>query len=140
MKLNWGHKIALTFVAFFLLMGTLVFKSINTDFQLVSPDYYEQEIEYQQRIDAINRASNIGVNFIPSDNEYLTITIDRAIDDGFIYFYCPFDQTSDFKVKLNLKNGIQNINTKDLKKGKWEAEVVFKENDLLHIIKKVIVI
>ena len=140
MKFNWGHKIILTFAAFFVLMGTLIFKSINTDFQLVAPNYYEKEIAYQQRIDAINRASNIGLEIIVTPGNYLKISSDEAISNGVLYFYCPFDNSADCQVGLNLKDKEQVLNIQNIKKGKWEVEVVFLKNDLLHVVKKIIIL
>ena len=140
MQLNWGHKIIITFVFFFLLMGTLIYKSINTDFQLVAPDYYEQEIAYQQRIDALKRAKKIEFNINLNKEGNLDLSSKEINQIGEIYFYCPFAKTSDFTVKMDLKNGIQNINLTSKIKGKWEVEVVFEKESLPYIIKQVIVL
>jgi hypothetical protein len=140
MKLNWGHKIIITFGFFFLLMGTLIYKSINTDFQLVAPNYYEQEIAYQQRIDAIKRAENINFKFTLNTEGNLELTSSEVTQKGAVYFYCPFDKTADFQVELGLINNMQNINLSGVKKGKWEVEIRFKRANLLYIIKQVIVL
>ena len=39
--MNWGNKLMLVFIVFALLIGTLVYKSINTKYDLVSKDYYK---------------------------------------------------------------------------------------------------
>lgn len=140
MQLNWGHKIIITFVFFFLLMGTLIYKSINTDFQLVAPNYYEQEIAYQQRIDAIKRAENLDLDFSLDIDGNLDLISNEITQKGILYFYCPFDKSSDFQVELDLKNNNQKINLDRVKKGKWEVEVVFEKENLLYIIKQVIVL
>jgi hypothetical protein len=62
MTLNWGHKITLAFSAFVLLMFTLVYKSMKTDFQLVTKEYYKDELAYQQVIDGTNRANKLKGN------------------------------------------------------------------------------
>ena len=140
MKLNWGHKIIIAFGFFFLLMGTLIYKSINTDFQLVAPNYYEQEIAYQQRIDAINRAENLDFDFSLDIDGNLDLISNEITQKGILYFYCPFDKSADFQVELDLENNTQKINLDGVKKGKWEVEIVFEKANLFYIIKKVIVI
>jgi nitrogen fixation protein FixH len=140
MKLNWGHKIIITFGFFFLLMGTLIYKSINTDFQLVAPNYYEQEIAYQQRIDAIKRAENLDFDLSLDIDGNLDLISSEVIQKGIVYFYCPFDKSSDFQVELGLINNKQSINLGGVKKGKWEVEIRFKRANLLYIIKQIIVL
>ena len=52
MAINWGTKIFLLYSAFVLLIGTLVWKSMHTAVDLVSEDYYQQEVGFQQRLNA----------------------------------------------------------------------------------------
>ena len=54
MSINWGAKIFLLYTGFVLLMGTLVWKSVHTKFDLVTEDYYQQEIGFQKRLNAQN--------------------------------------------------------------------------------------
>ncbi|OEK00164.1 hypothetical protein BFP97_00915 [Roseivirga sp. 4D4] len=51
--MNWGKKIILSFVVFFIVLFTLVYVSVNTDFYLVEEDYYEQELAYEDQIQRI---------------------------------------------------------------------------------------
>ena len=52
MSISWGTKIIFLYVGFIALIGTLVWKSTQTKFDLVSEDYYAQEVGYQTRLDA----------------------------------------------------------------------------------------
>jgi hypothetical protein len=52
MAINWGTKIFLLYAGFVLLIGTLVWKSMHTTVDLVSEDYYQQEVSFQQRLNA----------------------------------------------------------------------------------------
>jgi hypothetical protein len=52
MSINWGAKIFLLYTGFVVLMGTLVWKSMHTKFDLVTEDYYQQEIGFQKKLDA----------------------------------------------------------------------------------------
>ena len=51
-KIGWGTKITLLYLAFVVLIVTLVTKSMHQTFDLVSGDYYNQELKYQDVIDA----------------------------------------------------------------------------------------
>lgn len=52
--MSWGYKILAMYGAFILLIGALVFGSYQQDVNLVSKDYYQREIEFQQVIDGRN--------------------------------------------------------------------------------------
>lgn len=62
MKLNWGHYIAITFVAFVLLILYMVFRSYQHTNDLVAEDYYAKEIKFQDVIDKKARASALAVD------------------------------------------------------------------------------
>jgi hypothetical protein len=49
--MSWGYKILVLYVLFVGLMLTMVFGSYQHSFNLVSKDYYEQELKYQDVID-----------------------------------------------------------------------------------------
>ncbi|WP_290789587.1 FixH family protein [Flavihumibacter sp. UBA7668] len=100
MALNFGHKIILVFIVFGLLMGTLIYMSVKTEFELVSKDYYKEELAYQEVIDARKNAetlsSSIKLNY---DDKQLQILMPMEmklqVDSGEIYFYCPADAKKD---------------------------------------------
>ncbi|MBK7425976.1 MAG: FixH family protein [Saprospiraceae bacterium] len=57
--MSWGYKILAMYGAFILLIGALVFGSYQQDVNLVSKDYYQREIEFQQVIDGRNNLQKI---------------------------------------------------------------------------------
>jgi hypothetical protein len=61
--MNWGWKIVVTFVFFFIIMGTLVYKSAIEDHQLVTENYYEKEMAYQEVIDQQKNAREVGLRW-----------------------------------------------------------------------------
>ena len=48
--MNWGHKITLAYVGFIAFILFLVVKAFGEDVDLVTKDYYAQEIAYQERM------------------------------------------------------------------------------------------
>lgn len=59
LKINWGVRVTLLYLGFVALIGTLVYKSMHTDFDLVSKDYYNDELKYQEVIDAGKNQANL---------------------------------------------------------------------------------
>ena len=57
MKFNWGYKIVLVYSVFVAGILYLVVQSSRQQMDLVTDDYYAQEIRYQEKIDQSKRAS-----------------------------------------------------------------------------------
>lgn len=100
MALNFGHKIILVFIVFGLLMGTLIYMSVKTEFELVSKEYYKEELAYQEVIDARKNAetlsSSITLNYQDKRLHLLMPPeMKSRVDSGEIYFYCPADAKKD---------------------------------------------
>jgi hypothetical protein len=55
--MNWGNKLLLVFVVFASGISFLVYRCMKTPVDLVSSDYYKDELVYQQVIDAAKRAN-----------------------------------------------------------------------------------
>ena len=61
MKISWGYKIMFVYIAFVAGIGFLIFKASNQEFDVVTKDYYEQELKYQQVIDQSANASRLSM-------------------------------------------------------------------------------
>ena len=74
--MNWGKGIAIVYIVFVLLIAGLVYLTTQQKFDLVSDDYYEQELKYQDKLDANNNvvALNDKINF-SLQGEKLTIEL-----------------------------------------------------------------
>ena len=57
--MNWGVKIVISFVFFIGLLFGLVYISMNQDISLVSENYYEQELAYEDQIQRIKNTNNL---------------------------------------------------------------------------------
>ena len=60
MKLSWGYKIAFVYIIFVAGIGFLVFKASSQKFDLVTKDYYDQELKYQEVIDQAANTAMLG--------------------------------------------------------------------------------
>lgn len=128
MTLNWGHKLTLVFLAFGTLMFVLVYKSMNTHFDLVSKAYYQDELKYQNVIDGKNNLALLGIdNVITQEdgkiNIRIPLTTGSAIS-GEMLFYCTVDASKDRTIKLEInENGIQLINENILRPGNYTLKL-----------------
>jgi len=100
MKFNWGYKITVFYLVFIAGIMYLVIQSSRQKMDLVTPDYYAQELKYQDKIDQSKRAnglseqiryqfseSGILINF-PKEFQGKNIT-------GNIELYYPADEKKD---------------------------------------------
>jgi hypothetical protein len=55
--MNWGKSIVLVFIGFALFIGVLVGVCMKQDVNLVSDNYYQEELDYQEQIDRIENAA-----------------------------------------------------------------------------------
>lgn len=115
MTISWGHKLTIAFIAFALFILMMVYKSVRADFQLVSADYYKEELNYQQVIDGTGRANNLPTPLTVTQNEneliiQLPLQMNAANTTGIIWLYCPADEKKDRKLNLTVdENGKQSI-------------------------------
>lgn len=132
MALNWGHKITIVLILFGALMFTLVYKSIKTDFQLVSKDYYKDELQYQQVIDGSNNANAL-------TTELMLVQTDKGISvqfpqemkgrvlQGEIWFYCSYDERKDLRLKIDATNeAVQLIEPSHLAAATYSVKTTWK--------------
>lgn len=102
--MNWGNSLVVVFGAFALLICTLVYKSSHTHFDLVSKDYYGDELRYQDKIDANANAMKKSSVEVSQTNDSLVILLPAETAAGNLsgeaWFYCGSDASKDRKIAL----------------------------------------
>ncbi|MDA0193818.1 MAG: FixH family protein [Bacteroidetes bacterium] len=129
--MNWGHKIILAFIFFGVFIITLVAVCVNEDFDLVSEDYYQQEIDFESRIEDVRNSNNLekqpSMVFNANKRRFEIVfpeDIRGTVADGDIVFYRPSNSNFDFKQPLRLDGlGRQLIDLEGKEKGLWEVEL-----------------
>lgn len=109
--MSWGNKLILAFVLFALFIGYMVYKSFNTQFDLVSKNYYNDELRYQDKIEAIKNANKLSGIAIEQKNNFIEINLPAELNNknikSDILFYCATDGSKDYKTSI--KNTTQTI-------------------------------
>ena len=132
--MSWGNKLIIVFVVFASLMATLVYKATQTKFELVSKDYYQDELRYQDKIDGAANAALTGPSSIEVKDELILLQFPDAQKNanitGEAWFYCSVDATKDKRIALNVDSaGIQSIEKKRLQKGDYQVKISYEINE-----------
>ena len=96
--MNWGNGIILSFGTFALFIGTLVTVCVRQDVNLVAPDYYKQELDYQKQIERQrNAAELVSKPDMAVQNNFLNITFDdfKQIEKGEVKLFRPSNPAFD---------------------------------------------
>lgn len=140
-KMNWGWGILITIVFFMALTMVRVFIFMNQDVNLVSDNYYDKEVKYQQQIDTEKRTLSSKQEV---DVKYLKGGVDISFPSsskisGSLYFYRPSNFADDFTLPINLDNSdkqMVDVSTKE--KGYWRLKINWTENNKEYYTEKVL--
>ena len=129
--MNWGNKLMVVFIIFAALIITLVYKAANTRFDLVSKDYYKDELRFQDKIDGIHKANSVSRVTLIQDAHTLTISMPKEMQgekiSGEAWFYCRSDAAKDKKFLLNLDDSNRLLIRKQaLVKGPYQLKLNWK--------------
>ena len=101
--MNFGNWIFVSFVLFAIFIASLVAVCIRQDINLVSSDYYQQEINHQQKINLSQNAQSLTiVPEITISGTVVTITYEEfnRLESGELKLLRPSDVNLDRKFKL----------------------------------------
>jgi hypothetical protein len=114
MKWNWGTKLILVFGFFIAAMTALVIMSMRQKIQMVAKDYYNDELKYQQVINATELANQLStpVELIKQDG-YIILQLPAEMKGevikGTILFYYPADAVKDRELPLQTNTDAQQL-------------------------------
>lgn len=130
-KGNWALGMVLLYGGFAaFVLAFLVYSSFQK-VELVAPNYYEQEIKYQDQIEKIKRTKALTEGLAWSiSGRRLTIRFPEAQRDkaisGTVTFYRPSDASLDRKVPLAIGASLQQeFPLTSLEPGWWKMKVVW---------------
>lgn len=134
-KLNWGHglMIALGCFILFILFLILVFPIGKQNADMISDNYYEEELKYQDVIDAKENAAQLKeVPAYKATAEGMEITFPQSIkvDNNKVEFilFRTEDSNLDIKKEVTLQHNLFLIPAKVISKGSYTLKLKWKEN------------
>ena len=141
MKLSWGYRIAFVYVIFVAGIAFLVFKASSQKFDLVTKDYYDQELKYQQVIDQSANTANLSTSLVVEKSAAaLSISFpaemknkEKIID---FYLYCPADAKRDFRKSMNTNDNAFTQPLPEAMKGKYELKLSWEVDAVRYYFEK----
>ena len=124
MKINWGYRIAIVYLVFAVGIMFMVYMTTLQNRDLVSEDYYEQELAYQKIIDrSANTAALSSPVKIDQQEEQLTIGLPIEFNGittkGKWTLYFAADKEKDLSGAFSTANGKYEINIPENRKGQF---------------------
>lgn len=129
--MDWGKGILLTIIAFVGFIMTLVIISVRQDdIHLVTENYYEKEIKYQEHINRETSAAGLDREVLVYDSETKTMILDLPVGaKGSLQLFRPSDARLDQDLLLDiLEEGKTTIPLEKLKSGYWKVQLTWTEN------------
>ena len=144
MKLNWGFGIVLAFIGFigFILYFVIIASTDQrADHNLVTDEYYQEELKYQEEINALENAKNLNVQFnFVQTTEGLQIVIPETVRqqkaEGTVSLYRPSNKHLDFDLAISLSNSHLLIPDNRLLGGRWDIKIRWKHLEKDYLVKE----
>jgi len=144
----WPLGIIVAFVLFFTGTVGLIVMAFSQKVDLVSADYYEQELKFQGRIDRVERTRNAASQATvayDSANHCITVSLppEQAHHEvwGSIELYRPSAAGMDRAVRFQPDtNGVQRLEAAGMAPGPWRVRVTWTaEKENYYLDQKVVV-
>jgi len=135
MRFNWAMGISVMYVGFALAMVGLVLFSTTQRVDLVAPNYYENEIKYENHIATVKRTQAL------SEKPTWRISMDRieflfpvswndSDISGSFKFYRPSNSGADFNVTIKPLQHSQQLSIDKLARGMWKLQITWKVKEI----------
>jgi len=147
MKINWGTSIVIAFVLFIsFIMYFVINMNVNEkyDHDLVTEDYYEEELLHQNEIDKVDNVKELteNVKWKKTDDGIL-ISFPKNLDykniTGKVFLYRPSNKKLDFEINISLSDYYLLIPKNRLLDGRWNIKVDWEYDGKSYLYKEHIV-
>lgn len=138
--MNWGKGIVIALTLFIGFISFLVVKIMSQDVDLVSEDYYKQEIDYEARIQKEQNGLNNAAKIELVDQEaYVVVQLpdSSSLTNVVLNLKRPNDKKLDKSFKIEGTKTFM-LPKSSLEKGKYELTIEYTINGEECLMKKVI--
>ena len=141
-KLNWGVGIVITIACF---IGFIMFFVIKMstdkkyDHDLVTEEYYKQELAYQDQIDAQQNSARLAKNIqveVTAEGIQIKFPSEKKDIKGEVSLYRPSNKKLDIEIPISLENQQMLIPAEKLVEGKYKLSINWKSNETTYLYKK----
>jgi hypothetical protein len=128
--MDWGKGILLSIIGFVVLIMTMVVISVRMDgIELVTENYYEAEINYQDRIDEESSALRLDRTVITYNSLDKNLLLDLPSGtNGKIQLFRPSDSNLDREFLVNvIDSNRTSVSLLELQPGYWKVQLSWTE-------------
>ncbi|RYZ49028.1 MAG: hypothetical protein EOO14_21265 [Chitinophagaceae bacterium] len=128
MRISWGYKIFIGYSLFVIGMLFLVFKASNQSYDLVTENYYEAELKYQDVIDQKDRVANLSSppkiqHTVNSVSVQLPQEFTGRAVQGEVYLYRPSDASKDIRQQFSTTDGFYKLQLEAELSGMYQVKL-----------------
>ncbi|QDA61047.1 FixH family protein [Hymenobacter jejuensis] len=144
----WPYAIIAVFVLFGGYIGFLVRQTMKTSVDLISTDYYQQELAYQKRMESVARTAALPAPVTVLHDaaaRKLTLQLPASLAGqplaGTVHFFRPSDLKLDFTLPLQANAELQQqFSTAKMQPGYWRVCLDFTAGKQAYFVEKPLVI
>lgn len=134
MKLNWGTGIAILYTGFVAMILVLVVMSTNQKIDLVTDNYYAEELRFQDKINKTERAKALSDPLKwEVDDQGILIHYPKSFSEknlsGKVNLYCPSDDSKDQVFQVASTNSQQFIPSSKIQDGRYYLQIDWKNGE-----------
>lgn len=134
--MNWGKSIVLAFIGFAMFIGVLVTICVKQNVNLVSKDYYKEELNYQEQIDQLaNAEALLEKPRIVVTAKHLQLVFSSEVERGELKLLRPSD------ARFDASFAIDSTRRFDLSKyptGRYNASLQWESGGRKYLMKEAI--
>lgn len=129
-RFHWGWRIALIYTTFALAtIGFMIF-SFTQKVDLVSKQYYADELKYDEKMLAENNTMKLSkVLSVKNNGDLLSIQFPNTPESGAIHLYRPSESDMDKEIKIVGGRAEQTFSITTLQTGLWIAKIEWKSDN-----------
>ncbi|MDR3716393.1 MAG: FixH family protein [Puia sp.] len=145
-RMNWGNRLLLVFVVFGSMISYMVWRCMETPVDLVTKDYYKDELVYQDVIDGARKAAALsGSVILRQETNTISVQLPPEMRNtqvsGHILFYCPSDVARDRNLPLTPDaGGRQEIDTHRFLPGHYRVKIGWESRGIRYFSEQPFVI
>lgn len=142
--MNFGHKVAVGYSLFVILIVSMVVFCFQQDFYLEAENYYEKEVNFGDEILAVNNFNLLASDLKVKNNAQLEIHLpDTLMGNEIAYsvlFKKPNNANLDKSFVITSSNGVVGMDYENFVDGLYNLEMTFVLNGKQYLRKKGIMV
>ena len=148
MRINWGTGIVIAFIAFMAFVLYFVINLTTNDkysnYDLVTEDYYQQELQYQNTIEREKNSKKLekDVEWFKT-RKGIKIKFPEGFDHenikGKVFLYRPSNKQLDFEIPISLSDQNLLIPDERLLGGRWNLYVNWSYDNIEYLYKDALI-